>query len=192
VINKVDLLSNSPDETERYKEFLAAYELLGFPILSISTKTGAGIQAFQSIMKDKTSVIAGQSGVGKSSLLNVAFNLDLRIGDLGKTSKGTHTTTTALLLPLQGGGSCIDTPGVRSFGVWSLSKDEVTTHFTEIKTLSKKCHFPDCSHTSEPKCAVLRALEKGKLSPIRYESYESLLGESLGDIDNRTRKKLED
>lgn len=193
VINKADLLSKHPEELARYQEFLAAYEPLGFPILSISSKTGAGIEAIRSLLKDKTSVISGQSGVGKSSLLNAAYQLDLKVGDLTlKTIKGSHTTTVAILIPLPDGGYCIDTPGIRSFGLWRLSKEEVIRHFSDIADLSVKCHFPDCMHVNEPKCAVLKALREGDLPLIRYESYASLLEEALGGIDNRTKRKMGD
>jgi ribosome biogenesis GTPase len=193
VVNKIDLLSESEDETERYHEFLAAYEPLGFPIVSMSSKSGAGIESLRSLMKDKTSVISGQSGVGKSSLLNAAFKLELKTGDLAaKTVKGTHTTTVATLVPIPGGGYCIDTPGVRSFGLWRLLREEVSSHFTDIATLSEKCHFPDCMHSSEPKCAVLEALREGRLPLMRYESYSTLLEEALGGIDNRTKRKMGD
>lgn len=192
VVNKIDLLHTSGEEQERYQEFLAAYEPLGFPILTLSTKTGAGIESLRSLMKDKTSVIAGQSGVGKSSLLNVAFHFERKIGDLAeKTFKGTHTTTVAELIPLPGGGYCIDTPGVRSFGVWNLTRDEVSTHFTDIAKLAEGCHYPDCTHTAEPRCAVLKALKEGNLPLLRYESYTTLLDEALGGTDNRTKRKLE-
>ncbi len=193
VINKSDLLSDNTEESDRYKEFLAAYEPLGFPILSMSSKTGAGIEAMRSLMKDKTSVISGQSGVGKSSLLNAAYQLKLKIGDLSiKTVKGSHTTTVAILIPLPNGGYCIDTPGIRSFGLWRLSREEVDTHFTDIADLSVKCHFTDCMHVNEPKCAVLKALHNGDLPLMRYESYSTLLEEALGGIDNRTKRKMGD
>jgi ribosome biogenesis GTPase len=193
VINKIDLLSKSKDEEEKYQEFLAAYEPLGFPIVSASSKTGAGIEAIRSLMKDKTSVISGQSGVGKSSLLNAAFQLELRIGELAmKTVKGSHTTTVALLLPLPNGGYCIDTPGIRSFGIWHLLKEEVLAHFSDIAHLGEKCHFPDCMHINEPKCAVLQALKEKQLPLLRYESYATLLDEALGGKDNWTKRKLSD
>lgn len=189
-INKVDLLSKNPKEKKRFEEFLAAYEPLGFPIVSMSTKTGVGIEALRSLMKDKTSVLCGQSGVGKSSLLNAAFQMKRKIGSLAeKTAKGTHTTTTAELIPLPGSGYCIDTPGIRSFGIWNLSTDEVTDHFTDIAKIGKKCRFTNCTHTTEPSCAVLRALETGKIAPIRYESYRSLIDDATGGPDNRTKRK---
>ncbi|MBS0624594.1 MAG: ribosome small subunit-dependent GTPase A [Verrucomicrobia bacterium] len=192
LVNKIDLLQEaSEEEREFFRAFLSAYEPLGFPILSISTRTETGIEALRSLMKNKSSVFSGQSGVGKSSLINAAFGLSLKIGDLAqKTFKGSHTTTVAELLTLPGGGYCIDTPGVRSFGIWGLEKEDVTQHFTEILEFACDCKFPDCTHLEEPHCAVQAALEEGKISPIRYESYRSLLAEAIGDIDNWTRDKL--
>ncbi|MDE3045805.1 MAG: ribosome small subunit-dependent GTPase A [Verrucomicrobiota bacterium] len=192
-INKVDLLSNHAEEEERYQEFLAAYEPLGFPILTLSAAHGTGIEALRSLMKDKTSVVSGQSGVGKSSLLNVAFQLELRTGELAaKTFKGVHTTTTAELLPLPQGGYCVDTPGIRSFALWDLSKDEVFAHYKDIAKYASDCHYPDCRHVAEPHCAVLQALKEGYLPLLRYESYTTLLDEALGGDDNRTKRKQND
>lgn len=192
VVNKIDLLPSNGTENERYREFVAAYETLGFPILSISTQTGVGMEAIRSLMKDKTSVVAGQSGVGKSSLLNAAFQMDLRTGEMAaKTYKGTHTTTVAELLSLPGGGFCVDTPGVRSFGLWDLSRDEVVSHFHEIGKFSQNCRFSDCTHISEPHCAVLAALKQGDLPLLRYESYTTLLDEATGGIDNRGKRLAE-
>ena len=192
LINKIDLLPTAAEEEQAFfKAFLSAYEPLGIPILSISTSSGVGIEALRSLMKDKSSVFSGQSGVGKSSLINAAFGLTLKTGDLAhKTFKGTHTTSTAELLSLPGGGYCIDTPGVRSFGIWGLEKEDVIRHFHEIQEISPGCKFPDCNHIAEPHCAVQTALEEGKISLIRYESYRTLLAEATGDIDNWTRDKL--
>lgn len=193
VLNKADLLPSSPSEQDRYKEFLTAYQPLGFPILTLSIKTGVGIEELQMLMKEKTSVICGQSGVGKSSLLNEAFQMERKTGELsGKTFKGTHTTTVAELIPIPNGGYCIDTPGIRSFGLWKLERSQVKEHFTDIQELSHGCHYKDCSHTYEPQCSVIEALEEGKLPVMRFESYCSLLDEADGSLDNRTRKKLED
>lgn len=188
VVNKVDLLDTNSEEQTLYREFLATYEPLGFPILSISTTKQLGLDALRSLLKDKTTVFAGQSGVGKSSLINAAYGLHLKIGELAqKTSKGTHTTTTAELLSLPGGGYCVDTPGVRSFGLWKLKKEDVVDHFQDLAGFG--CKFLDCQHIHEPDCGVLRALEEGRITPLRYESYRTLLDEAIGGSDNRTRRK---
>ena len=185
-INKIDLLENaSEEEKELYRDFLAAYEILGYPIVSVSTATGVGIEALRSLLQNKTTVFSGQSGVGKSSLLNACFGLSLKVGDLAqKTYKGTHTTTMAELIPLPGGGYCVDTPGIRSFGIWKLQKEDVIAHFQDFATYP--CKFPDCSHLNEPECGVVQALEEGKISPLRYESYATLFTEVLSGPEKTT------
>ncbi len=189
LINKIDLLpEGSEEEKERYLEFLSVYEKLGLPILSVSTKEGTGLEALKALLKDKTTVFSGQSGVGKSSLLNAAYGLSLKIGGLAqKTAKGSHTTTTAELLSLPEGGYCVDTPGIRSFGVWKLKREEVTVHFQDF--LDYSCKYPDCLHLTEPDCGVLKAMEKGQISRLRYESYRSLIDEATGGADNWAKKK---
>jgi ribosome biogenesis GTPase len=187
-INKIDLLDSAPEEEKLlYRDFLAAYEPLGIPILSLSTETGVGIEALRSLLQNKTSVFSGQSGVGKSSLLNACFGFSLRVGELAqKTFKGAHTTTTAELIPLPGGGYCVDTPGIRSFAIWKLQKEEVASHFQDIAAFADSCKYPDCSHISEPECAALAALEEGKISPLRYDSYRTLYTEALAGPDKTT------
>ena len=179
VINKIDLLEiASEQEQERYREFLAAYTPLGWPVLSLSTETGEGIEDLRLLLQNKTSVFSGQSGVGKSSLLNACFGFTLKIGELAaKTAKGAHTTTTASLLLLPGGGYCVDTPGIRSFGVWDLTKADVVNHFTDFFSFANDCKYPDCLHITEPDCAVQKAFKEGSIAPLRYESYVSLLEE---------------
>lgn len=193
VVNKIDLLEEATvEEHLRYQEFLTVYEALGFPILSISTLKQIGLEALRSLLKDKISVFSGQSGVGKSSLINACYGLTLKIGELAqKTSKGSHTTTTAELIPLPGGGYCVDTPGIRSFGIWNLKKDEVIEHFHDIASFADSCKYGDCIHLSEPGCAVLKALEEHKIAPLRYESYRTLIDEAAGGTDNRAKRKLE-
>lgn len=188
VVNKIDLLDESEVEKELYQMFLAAYEPLGIPILSISTKENIGLDALKALLKDKATVFSGQSGVGKSSLINACYGLNLKTGGMAhKTSKGTHTTSTAELLPLPGGGYCVDTPGIRSFALWRLKKEDVIHHFHEFAGLG--CKYPDCVHINEPDCAVLKALEEEKISPLRYESYLTLLDEATGGSDNWTKRK---
>lgn len=192
VVNKIDLLDEaSEEEKERYREFVWAYEKLGFPILSISTTRLIGLDALRALLKGKTSVFSGQSGVGKSSLINACYGLNIKIGELmHKTAKGTHTTTTAELIALPDGGYCVDTPGIRSFGIWKLQKEEVITHFSDLAGLD--CKYPDCNHISEPNCGVLKALEEKQLSKLRYESYRTLLDEAVGGSDNRAKRKEND
>lgn len=173
LINKIDLLSSSPEEAALFEEFLSAYKNL--TIIPVSCKTGKGIDTVQSLMKKKTSVFSGQSGVGKSSLINKILGLNLPIGEI--VYKGKHTTTKAHLIPIGATGFCIDTPGIRSFGLWDLSKQDVLARFAEIRELGLSCKFQNCLHVQEPGCAVKQALEEKTLSPLIYESYTKLLEE---------------
>lgn len=183
VVNKIDLLEaptvSDPileEEKQLYVAFLKAYQKAGIKVIPLSVVTGEGFEDLKLAMKDKASVFSGQSGVGKSSLINMITGQDLRIGGMvDKTNKGTHTTTTAQLLPLDFGGWCIDTPGIKSFGVWDLDKEEIEQYFPEIFEYGRECRYPDCSHLSEDSCAVLKAVEEGEISILRYASYFSLM-----------------
>jgi len=176
VINKIDLLKQDPKEKELLNACIEAYASANIPILQLSVETGEGLDELRAVMKDKASVFSGQSGVGKSSLINSITGLDLEVGETVKrTRKGAHTTTSAHLVRLEFGGWCIDTPGIRSFGVWNLVADEVQHYFAEILELSSDCKYPNCSHIHEPDCVVREAVEKGEISKLRYESYHSLM-----------------
>ncbi|MFV0340054.1 MAG: ribosome small subunit-dependent GTPase A [Parachlamydiaceae bacterium] len=176
LINKIDLLEKGSPEELLYQEFKKSYEANGIRVLPISAATGEGIEALKECMKDKASVFSGQSGAGKSSLINTITGLNLKVGDIvGKTKKGSHTTTSTQLVPLPFGGFCIDTPGIKSFGVWKLDRDEITSYFDEILEIGSGCRYPDCRHIEEGQCAVKEAVEQGKISPLRYESYVNLL-----------------
>lgn len=170
VVNKIDLLKTGQDPF--YEEFVTAYRKSGIQVIEVSAATLEGTEALKEVMKDKASVFSGQSGVGKSSLINVVTGMALRVGKMvEKTGKGAHTTTLAQLIPLSFGGFCIDTPGIKSFGVWNLSKNEIAGFFPDIEEKRGKCKFPDCTHTHEQECAVIRAVKLGKISGLRYESY---------------------
>lgn len=183
IVNKVDLLAIIENEEEKerellfYEEFLNAYRAAGILIITVSTVTGEGIEELKKVMKDKASVFSGQSGVGKSSLINALTGLDLRVGKtVERTKKGSHTTTTAQLIPLSWGGWCIDTPGIKSFGIWDVKRNEVEQYFSEIYEAGKYCKYPTCSHIhGEEDCAVCDAVNEGKISPLRYESYGYLI-----------------
>lgn len=176
IVNKVDLLKENTPEMEQYNAFMDAYHRLGLEIIPVSTVNDLGIDRLKEIMKDKSSVFSGQSGVGKSSLINKITGSDLRIGEtVVKTNKGAHTTTNPTLLPLEQGGWCIDTPGIKSFGIWDLDPNEMESYFSDIHEIGLDCRYPNCIHVNEPDCAVQKALESGKLSPIRFESYLALL-----------------
>lgn len=183
IVNKIDLLKDKTidpilleEENQLYHDFLEAYALAKIPVIPVSIVTNEGLDALREVMKDKASVFSGQSGVGKSSLINAITGLDLRVGKIvDRTQKGSHTTTTTNLLPLEFGGWCIDTPGIKSFGVWDLKKDKVENYFHEIHEHAKYCKFPNCIHLHEEDCAVIKALHEGKISLLRYQSYQLLM-----------------
>jgi ribosome biogenesis GTPase len=178
VINKADLLEGQPRAQEALAFWAALYEGLGYPVLFTSAETGEGVDAFREALHGKTSVVAGPSGVGKSSLLNaVAPSLGLRTGAVSeKTQKGKHTTTFATLYPLAGGGYVVDTPGIREYGIWDMAPAELGGYFVEFRPFIPRCRFPDCTHDHEPGCAVGEAVDEGLVTPERYGSYLNILG----------------
>jgi ribosome biogenesis GTPase len=190
VINKIDLLEEQDNlqvdcERELYEELIKAYSVIGIPVISISALKDEGLNELREVMKDQASVFSGQSGVGKTSLINAVAGLNLRIGDtVERTKKGSHTTTLTNLMPLEFGGWCVDTPGIKSFGVWDLKRDEIEGYFSEIHAYGLQCKFPDCTHSHEEDCAVQQALEAGELSPVRYDSYQALMA-SVGETHVR-------
>jgi len=184
VINKIDLLDNPSEgisvnigeEKALLEEFVQVYQSLHLKVIPVSIETQKGIEELKEAMHGKTSVFSGQSGVGKSSLINLITGSELDTGSIvQKTKKGSHTTTTTHLIPLENGGFCIDTPGIKSFGIWDLKKEEISAYFPEILRISAKCKFPDCSHLNEPDCAVQRAVEKNRISRLRFGSYCALM-----------------
>lgn len=176
VINKVDLLEEGSAEQELVTECLEAYKKLSIPFLQVSVHTGEGIEELKKIMQGKASVFSGQSGVGKSSLINAVTGSTLKTGEMAqKTFKGSHTTTTAQLIKMEQGGFCIDTPGIKSFGVWDLEQSEIQLYFSEISNIALQCKFPDCCHQSESDCAVKKAVETGEISFVRFASYSALI-----------------
>lgn len=184
VINKIDLLKSGSEaaiDIELYEQLLKAYSALQIPVISISTLEGTGLNELKAVMKGRASVFSGQSGVGKTSLINAVTGSDFRIGEtVERTKKGAHTTTSTQLIPLSFGGWCVDTPGIKSFGVWDLKADEVEEYFTEIHSSGLRCKYPDCTHTHEEDCAVHQDVEAGLITPVRFESYLALMGSIMG------------
>ena len=189
-INKCDLIVGDEvsQVTQRYRD-------LEYTTVCTSAVTGDGIAELRSLLKDKASVIAGQSGVGKSSLLNaIQSGLKLQVGDIvAQTQKGRHTTTTALLHRLDSGGYVIDTPGIKSLDLSTVDRNEFEAYFVEFVDRVKDCKFPDCTHTHEIDCAIKRAVEDGNIHPDRYESYVRLYEEPPSssrrpiEVDRKTR-----
>ncbi len=180
IINKIDLLKQDKKEEEKYKNFVQIYEKLGYLILSVSCKTKIGLKSLLNVMQKKTSVFSGQSGTGKTSLINALLHTKFKTGSLiKKTYKGAHITTKARLIEIKTGGYCIDTPGIKSFGIWDLKLKDIKNHFFEFENFAKNCKFEDCMHLDEPSCKVKEALDKNKISFLRFESYRSLIKETL-------------
>lgn len=175
LINKVDLLPPEGEERLLFEELTSVYRKLSYTVIPISTVTGEGVDLLLSKMEGRSSLFSGQSGTGKSSLINATLGLHLPTGEVvSRTRKGSHTTTRARLIPVGKEGWCIDSPGVQSFGVWELQPDEVEGYFHEIAELGAQCYYPNCTHSCEPKCAVREAVEAGLLSQVRYDSYLAL------------------
>jgi ribosome biogenesis GTPase / thiamine phosphate phosphatase len=174
LLNKVDLIT--PEQKEQLDLLLSIYPQIGYRILHASTKTSNGLDELKSILKDRISVFVGQSGVGKSSLINALLpGVDIKVGALSKRlAKGTHTTTTAKLFHFPEGGDLIDSPGIREFGLWHMEREEVLSGFVEFRPFLGLCKFRNCQHTHEPGCRLLEALEQNQISEQRLASFEAI------------------
>jgi len=175
LLNKADLISDK--NREEIKTLTQRYQDIGYEVLTASTKLESGMDALHQQLNNKTCVFVGQSGVGKSSLINVLLpGVDIKVGGLSEqTRKGKHTTTTARLFHIPSGGQLIDSPGIREFALWHLDKDSIIQGFKEFKPFIGYCKFRDCKHISEPKCALLDAIEQGKISQSRMDSYRRII-----------------
>ena len=176
IFNKVDLCTNGLEDV--LQETIDLYhKKVGYAYLKTSVNDKIGLDKVKELLQNKTTLVAGHSGVGKSSLLNaIEPNLNLRTGIISKTSfNGQHTTTFAQMHPLSFGGFIIDTPGIREFGVVDLNNAELSHYFKEMKPFIGKCKFNNCQHIHEPQCTVLEALEAGKIPAERYQSYLSIM-----------------
>jgi ribosome biogenesis GTPase len=167
IVNKIDLGS---DVVEGW---LPIYEDLGYEVHRVSARTGWGLGRVKRRLVGRTTLFCGPSGAGKSSLLNAVYpGFRLKVGSISEaTGKGKHTTTRAELMPLPYGGFVVDTPGLKEFGVWDPTNEDVTAAFPEISEVTRGCRFSDCSHLHEPECAVRQAVESGAIDQGRFESY---------------------
>lgn len=175
VFNKIDLLND--DEVQELAHLMALYENIGYTVLGTVATKGRGVKELKELLHDRVSLVSGNSGVGKSTLINqVDPNLDLRTTEIsGAFEVGQHTTTFAEMFRLADGGYIIDTPGIKGFGVVDMDKYEVTDYFPEMFEIKHECKFNDCLHQDEPKCAVKAAVESGEIAYSRYRSYLSLV-----------------
>jgi ribosome biogenesis GTPase / thiamine phosphate phosphatase len=175
VFNKADLFKKKEDE--KFGQLKAMYEQIGYKVFLISVKTNMGIDELKMEMKDKITLISGHSGVGKSSLLNLIFpELRLKTQDIsGWSGKGLHTTTFAEMFDLPWGGSVIDTPGMREFGLVDVTRQELSHYFPEMRERLVNCQFNNCLHINEPGCAIKEAVVDGEINEDRYVSYVNIL-----------------
>jgi ribosome biogenesis GTPase / thiamine phosphate phosphatase len=182
VANKVDLLTD-----EQARQVFGIYEKIGYRVIYTSTKLAAGVSALKAQLRDRISALTGPSGVGKSSLLNeIQPGLALRVASVSDSvQKGRHTTVTAQLIPLEEGGYVADTPGLRELGLWGLERENLHFYFREFEPFLGSCRYSSsCTHTHEPGCAILAAVQSGEVSESRYDSYRRILAGEDEDLDS--------
>ena len=180
VFNKTDLLDA---DLLRYQQMMMAlYENIGYHCVAISAETGEGIETLRPLLQQKITLLSGNSGVGKSTLINrLVPDANLRTAEISDAhNTGQHTTTFSEMISLPEGGWLIDTPGIKGFGTFDMEPEELTSYFPEIFRFSKDCRFSNCTHTHEPGCAVLQALEDHFIAQSRYQSYLSMMEDKDG------------
>lgn len=176
ILNKTDLYT-TPALAEERADFLHTYAQAGYEVIEVEAQTGANVEVVKARLRDRISLLAGNSGVGKSTLIRaIDPSLDIRIGKVSDSHhKGMHTTTFSEMFPIEGGGYIIDTPGVKGFGLIGIAPEEASRYFPDLFKFSAECQYYNCTHTHEPNCAVKEAVERGGIGWTRYESYLKLL-----------------
>ncbi|OOS01043.1 ribosome biogenesis GTPase RsgA [Canicola haemoglobinophilus] len=184
VVNKADLLTL--EDREEVEQQLEIYQKIGYETLLISAKSGENMEKFTALLSQGTSIFVGQSGVGKSSLINhILPEVQAQTGDVSQVSGlGQHTTTSSRLYHLPQGGNLIDSPGIREFGLWHLEQDQITKGYREFQYFLGTCKFRDCKHLHDPGCAIQLAVEEGKIHPLRFENYHRLIA-SLAETKSK-------
>jgi ribosome biogenesis GTPase len=182
LLAKIDLAEDRREEVEAFR---AVYESAGYEVVEISAKFGTGLDRVKELVAGRTTLVAGNSGVGKSTLIGALEpTLDVRTGEISQSHhKGRHTTTFSTMYPLTGGGSIIDTPGVKGFGLIDIEDAELCRYFPDMMRYAPDCRYYNCTHVHEPDCAVVKAVEQGEIAYSRYESYLKIL-----DEDDKYRK----
>ncbi|MDO3387359.1 small ribosomal subunit biogenesis GTPase RsgA [Gilvimarinus sp. SDUM040013] len=176
VINKVDLIDDQ--QRDKVANIQALYTSLGYTVILASATQDHGLEPLRDYLSHFTSVFVGQSGVGKSSLVNALLpKANIRVGELSERQTGTHTTTNATLYDIPSGGRLIDSPGIREFGLWHVEPEDVLAGFKEFRPFMGGCKFRDCSHSHEPGCAILQALDDGKITEGRLDGYRRILAD---------------
>ena len=180
LLAKIDL-----QDEEEVDFFRSVYEPIGYRVVEVSAVTGEGVEEVHDLLVGRTTLLSGNSGVGKSTLVQrIDPSLDIRTGDISESHhKGRHTTTFSTMYPLSEGGALIDTPGIKGFGLIDIEEEELWHYFPEMMHYGRECRFYNCTHTHEPGCAVVAALEEGAISELRYESYLKMM-----DDDDKYRK----
>ena len=180
LLSKIDL-----QDAEAVAEFRAVYEGAGYRVLEVSAKEGRGVEEVRNLLAGRTTLVSGNSGVGKSTLIQtIDPSLDIRTGEISDSHhKGRHTTTFSTMYPLAEGGAVIDTPGIKGFGLLDIDDAELWHYFPEMMRVAPGCRFYNCTHTHEPGCAVVEAVKAGEIAWSRYESYLKIL-----DDDEKYRK----